>query len=262
VFGRENVAIKPDKRSDGLKLVVDSVRIASFFKQFGDRCDEKVLPPWALTIPRELQGQLVKAAYLGDGHYSNKFYEYEHSMHSNYFVIRTTSRALANQYAYMLNRLGIVSSVCTNKQKDRKLCYSVTVHTPYIEKMSELTGVPAKNSPSFAHSYIKMTDDSVLSPVVKITVEDVKDFDVLNLEVEEDNTYVASNQVVHNCVFCGLCVDACPFDALSMTNEYELSAYDKASLKYTPDMLMLPPPAEPGTVKVKFDPKRGTVTHG
>jgi NADH-quinone oxidoreductase subunit I len=63
------------------------------------------------------------------------------------------------------------------------------------------------------------------------------------------------------CVFCGLCVDACPFDALSMSNDYELAAYDKASLKYTPDMLMLPPP-EFGTAKVKFDPKRGTVTHG
>jgi formate hydrogenlyase subunit 6/NADH:ubiquinone oxidoreductase subunit I/intein/homing endonuclease len=207
VFGREYVAPKPDQRSDGLKLVVDSVRIAAFFKQFGDMCDKKVLPPWALTIPRELQGQLVKAAYLGDGHYSNKFYENQHSMHSNYFVIRTTSRALANQYTYMLDRLGIVSSVCTNRQKDRKLCYSVTIHTPYVEKMSELTGVPAKNSPSFAHSYIKMTDDAVFSPVVKITIEDVKDFDVLNLEVEDDNTYVASNQIVHNCVFCGLCID-------------------------------------------------------
>ena len=64
------------------------------------------------------------------------------------------------------------------------------------------------------------------------------------------------------CVFCGLCVDACPFDALSMSNDYELSAYDKASLKYTPDMLMLPPPEELGTARVKFDPKRGNVTHG
>ena len=206
VFDRGYVAIKPDKRSDGLRLVVDSVRIASFFKQFGTMCDEKELPPWALTIPLDLQSQLVKAAYLGDGHYSNKFYEYAHSMHSNYFVIRTTSRALANQYTYILNRLGIISSVSKNPQKDRKLCYSVTVHTPYIEKMSELTGVPAKNSPSYAHSYIKMTDGMILSPVVEISVEDVNEFEVLNLEVECDNTYVASNQIVHNCVFCGLCI--------------------------------------------------------
>ncbi len=63
------------------------------------------------------------------------------------------------------------------------------------------------------------------------------------------------------CVFCGLCVDACPFDALSMTNDYELSAYDKDSLKYTSDMLMVRP-AEYGKTRVKFDTKRGDVTHG
>lgn len=63
------------------------------------------------------------------------------------------------------------------------------------------------------------------------------------------------------CVFCGLCVDACPFDALSMTNDYELSAYDKDSLKYSADMLMIRP-AEYGNAKVKFDTKKGDVTHG
>jgi len=63
------------------------------------------------------------------------------------------------------------------------------------------------------------------------------------------------------CVFCGLCVDACPFDALSMTNEFELSAYDRASLKFTPQMLFKP--AKPtGTFKTKIDPEKGVVTHG
>lgn len=64
------------------------------------------------------------------------------------------------------------------------------------------------------------------------------------------------------CVFCGLCVDACPFDALFMTNDYELAAYDKASLKYTPDMLAVPPKLEGKTFKVKIDTERGTATHG
>jgi len=63
------------------------------------------------------------------------------------------------------------------------------------------------------------------------------------------------------CVFCGLCVDACPFDALAMTNEFELSAYDRAGLKFTPQMLF--EPAKPtGTFKAKIDPKKGVVTHG
>ena len=64
------------------------------------------------------------------------------------------------------------------------------------------------------------------------------------------------------CVFCGLCVDACPFDALVMTNDYELSAYDKMGLKYTPDMLAVPPKLEGKKYKVKFDTEKGVVRYG
>lgn len=64
------------------------------------------------------------------------------------------------------------------------------------------------------------------------------------------------------CVFCGLCVDACPFDALFMTNEYELSAYDRMSLKYTPDMLAIPPKLEGKKYKVEFDTEKGVAKHG
>jgi len=64
------------------------------------------------------------------------------------------------------------------------------------------------------------------------------------------------------CVFCGLCVDACPFDALYMTNDYELSAYDKMGLKYTPDMLAIPPKLEGKKYKVEFDTEKGVVRYG
>jgi NADH-quinone oxidoreductase subunit I len=43
------------------------------------------------------------------------------------------------------------------------------------------------------------------------------------------------------CVFCGLCVDACPFYALYMTNDYELSSYSKEALIYTPSQLQVKP---------------------
>ncbi|MEM1665869.1 MAG: 4Fe-4S binding protein [Nitrososphaerota archaeon] len=39
------------------------------------------------------------------------------------------------------------------------------------------------------------------------------------------------------CVMCGFCVDACPFQALEMTNEFELSALSRRELIYTPSML-------------------------
>jgi formate hydrogenlyase subunit 6/NADH:ubiquinone oxidoreductase subunit I len=261
VFGGD-VSFKPDRRSNGLKIVADSVRTAAFFKQFGAMCDKKILPPWALTLPRQLQSEIIRTAYWGDGHYSNKFYSYRHAMHSNFFVIRTTSRILASQYTYMLGRLGILSSISTNNQRNRKTCYSVTVHSPYVEKMGRLVEVTAQNSPPYSHSYVKMVDGMVMSPVVELSVDNVEDQNVYNLEVKDDNSYVSANISVHNCVFCGLCVDACPFDALYMTNDYELAAYDKMSLKYTPDMLAVPPKLEGRKYKVKFDTGRGTASHG
>ena len=258
VFG-EGVSLKPDPDSQGLKLVVDSVRVASFFSQFGHHCDTKALPGWMTLLPAENIREIVKAEFIGDGHYCDKSYEY---MHSNYFTTRTTSRVLATQLQHMLGRLGIVASISENHQRQRKVCYSVTVHTPYLEKMGEICGVQAENNGPQSHSYIHMRDGMIVSPVVRIETEDVQNFEVFNLEVEEDHSYVAANQAVHNCVFCGLCVDACPFDALYMTNDYELSAYDKTSLKYTPDQLAIPPKLEGYTFKVKIDPEKGTATHG
>ncbi|MEM2095007.1 MAG: 4Fe-4S binding protein [Candidatus Caldarchaeum sp.] len=42
------------------------------------------------------------------------------------------------------------------------------------------------------------------------------------------------------CVFCGFCVDACPFYALEMMPDYELSAMDRRSLLYSPKQLAKP----------------------
>lgn len=61
------------------------------------------------------------------------------------------------------------------------------------------------------------------------------------------------------CVFCGLCVDACPFYALYMTNDYELSSFSKEALIYTPAQLAVNPKVEQN-VEIKID-DRGA-THG
>jgi formate hydrogenlyase subunit 6/NADH:ubiquinone oxidoreductase subunit I len=156
---------------------------------------------------------------------------------------------LSDRYSCIPNRPGVVSAVGAAGQESVK--YGV----------AEQGGVQARNGLTLAEGRISMADGMILSPVVEVTVEDVEDFDVLNLEVEYDNTYVASNHVVHNCVFCGLCVDACPFDALFMTNDYELAGYDKESLKYSPDQLAMPPKLEGQTFKVKIDTEKGTVKH-
>lgn len=51
------------------------------------------------------------------------------------------------------------------------------------------------------------------------------------------------------CIFCGLCIEACPTRALTMTNEYELADHHREDLIFTKEQLlapvqqgMLPPP--------------------
>ncbi|MEM0286852.1 MAG: NADH-quinone oxidoreductase subunit I [Conexivisphaerales archaeon] len=60
------------------------------------------------------------------------------------------------------------------------------------------------------------------------------------------------------CVFCGFCVDACPFYALYMTPVAELSEYDRNDLYYSPYELSKPPAVNPTPrAKEKIDIKRG-----
>ncbi|HJN57441.1 MAG TPA: NADH-quinone oxidoreductase subunit I [Nitrososphaerales archaeon] len=61
------------------------------------------------------------------------------------------------------------------------------------------------------------------------------------------------------CVYCGFCVDACPFKALFETNEYEMVSYDRESLLFTPEQLAIKPKYK-GTYEIKYG-KRGAY-HG
>jgi len=42
------------------------------------------------------------------------------------------------------------------------------------------------------------------------------------------------------CIFCGLCIEACPTRALTMTNFYELADNNRAALIFTKDQLLAP----------------------
>jgi len=52
-------------------------------------------------------------------------------------------------------------------------------------------------------------------------------------ETASGKDYVTSYEVdATTCMFCGLCVEACPTGTLYHTGEYELSTYDRESMRY------------------------------
>ena len=55
--------------------------------------------------------------------------------------------------------------------------------------------------------------------------------------------YAEDYQINYNrCILCGLCIEACPTRALTMTNDYEISADSRDGLIWTKDMLLVDAP--------------------
>ena len=233
----------------GIRLVLDSAIAEDFFSQFGKGAPNKKMPDWVFFAEHEKQLELVKGEWQGDGCRVKQ-------ARQKYLNITTTSKTLAFQLQSVYARLGIVATIDTEHPPNRLRSYHVNVFGRWAIKLANMWNVEFDYHPTKHADKFHIDENYVYLPIRRIEVEQVENHRVMDVTVKDDHTFAPLGLATSNCV------DACPFDALSMSNDYELSAYDKASLKYTPDMLMLPPPAELGTAKVKFDPKRGTVTHG
>src|SRR6266849_7540 len=64
---------------------------------------------------------------------------------------------------------------------------------------------------------------------------------VVNAEVPGEPTKRYAKEYymdMTRCLFCGMCVDACPVDALGMTREYEWAVYDKRQLDLNKEQLL------------------------
>ena len=50
----------------------------------------------------------------------------------------------------------------------------------------------------------------------------------------------AVNIDMSRCMFCGLCEEACPEEAIVMSREFEISSYDRQTLNYDKERLLVP----------------------
>jgi len=197
VFGLQGYETK--NSGLGRNVRYDSALLARVFGSLGRKCDQKRIPATFRSAPRAVREELVRGFWRGDGHWG---------YHRNYFGIVTTSRHLAYQLQEILGSLGIAAGVTARSPPGKRRVYRLTVTAEFSTQLSRILQVRFSDSRNRKASHYLVDQEFVYSPIRSIESRRVEGLQVFNLEVEEDQTYTAAGEIVHNCV------KKCPFDAI------------------------------------------------
>jgi formate hydrogenlyase subunit 6/NADH:ubiquinone oxidoreductase subunit I len=208
-------------------VLLHSVIAYQFFKQFGQSSDTKRIPDWMMFAPVEKQRELIRGAWLGDGY----MHQPTKANRATFFEYATTSRALAFQLQQLLLRSGLAAEIFSTHHKNRMEAYILTVRGKYVQGMAKLMRMKYRETREKTFSRFALDQNYLYSPILKISSTEVTNQPVVNLSVENDESYVAGNVTAHNCT------DYCPTGALDYSPDYELAEYDRELLVWSPERL-------------------------
>ena len=199
--------------SNSVQVVANCKPLAIYLMNtFGGLSEQKTIPEWILKLPPVKQSSLLATAIIGDGW---KFFAR--------FGYGSASNALAESLRMIMLRCGLVPSIRLKKTDkaskidNRKVQYKhpfwelavggrkqllhmeqlTDLHHPYLDCISKTaTALPYTLTSNELHTRIRKWNTVAYAG------------DVHNLEVEDDNSYIANHIAVHNCIFksmpCGL----------------------------------------------------------
>ena len=157
-----------------------------FYSLVGVGAKTKKLSLELMYAPLDIQLELLKGWFSGDGCFSNN-------------VITTSSKDLADQLVFLLARQNFITTVHpVNNQVgfashiENNLIYRVPISRSFIENKF------FEKATFSSHYYSSTSNGEFLQQVSKIETIPYKGR-VYNLEVEDDNSYVANGVAVHNC---------------------------------------------------------------
>jgi len=187
-------------RDNGTNLSFGNVVYNQFFKDFGYK-DKKRLPKEVIFLPINKQKRILEGWAMGDGNFS-----------SGRFSGVTISRELANQLYIMFVRCGLKPTIdyCSSKRQ-----WALRMGKPETEKFmkfirpefleQKLRDVKKGEQSTVDQTVIKYHKEYLIGSIREI---DIKEYngEVYNLEVEEDNSYIIENTIVHNCASLALAI--------------------------------------------------------
>ncbi len=153
-------------------------------------CDQKLLHNDLMTLEPNLQKEILKGFFRGDGNFRDEYGE------TTYRGV-TTSRNLASQLFWLLIRNRIKPSFMEQNIKDKKLSYMLKIATAHeIKRLGDEKIKVTDRKPFIKHRELK---NYFLVPIRKIEWFIFKG-KVYNLTVKDDHSYVANFLIARNCM--------------------------------------------------------------
>jgi len=171
----------PAKERTVVKFHICSHEFVDFLEEFGRRADGKQIPRWMFSTPRWVQQSVWKGWMDADGYQEGTF---------DKWAATSINRALSLGMARLArNVYGRVACVRRSRVPERTVIEGRTVN----QKTQYHTVLSTKN-----HG-LTFVEDGFAWVKVKWVKPTGEKATVHNIEVEEDNSYVAEGVVVHNC---------------------------------------------------------------
>ena len=163
------------------KCRIIDVNFMNLCLQCGKGAGNKHIPYWILNLPIEMLKTFLDGYMTGDGCYTN-----------NNYKATTISKELAVELCLCVAKaFGVGARIYKTKRKKK------TVIEDRIVNQKDTYEVV------FTKEKRKQANYTIIDNVIWLPVRSIKKLDypaqVYNLEVENDNSYVANNAIVHNC---------------------------------------------------------------
>jgi len=201
VFNENHFHESNYEKNHGTSVVVRSVKLCRIFQYFlGHGARGKYISTPILQASKEVQAELIKGWFRGDGNYYRKQRSYGLK---EMFRISTVSPDLAENGRMVLARLGIASSlnVRPRHHEHRQDMYNLIIGGEYLTKFGSLVGViinPKLNHKKRA-TLFHVDDNFLYQPIKTIKYDLVKNLPVFNFSVNQAESYVANGIAAHNC---------------------------------------------------------------
>ena len=234
IFGYSSSKIIEKKDKNAATVHVFSHIIASFFERvfpLGSR--NKKIPKILLNQDTKLLEEFISGAFNGDG----TIKDYRRASY------KTVSPSLAFQISEILTRLGFLPSINSEKNKNKNwgTAFRVSISGKQYEEFMKRIYPQEKIIKAASSKQQVWADEEYIYLTVKSNEKQLKQTDVYNLEVDEDNSYLTNRIAVHNCttrVIAGVGVPQLTaiMESARIADDYNIPIIADGGIKYSGDI--------------------------